>query len=55
MKSFGNNLSGRLRVQRVGSADCFSSFECGVDAMDEFIHSKLDLSVQNNYCKLYRP
>ena len=54
MKSFGNSNQRSLRVQRVGNADCFKNFECGVDIMDDFIHNELDLSVENNYCKLYK-
>lgn len=54
MKSYGNNYSEIIRIQQVGSADCFKSFFCGVNVMDDFIHNGLDLSVKNNYCKLYR-
>lgn len=46
---FGNNLS----IVQVPDTSSFVSFDCGVDEMDHFIHSGLELSVKNNFCRLY--
>ena len=32
----------------------FKEFRCGIKKMDDFIHEGLDLSVKNNFCKLYK-
>lgn len=42
-----------LRIEALHSAEVLSDFECGIEPMDRFIHSNLEFSVRNNFCKLY--
>lgn len=42
-----------LRIVQVPDTSSFDDFSCGVDEMDDFIHSGLELSVKNSFCRLY--
>ena len=42
-----------LRIELANSAQELGTFHCGVKAMDDFIHTNMELSVRNSFCKLY--
>ena len=44
---------GKIVVSRVDDVSCLSDFHCGVESMDAFIHSNLQDSIDNLYCKAY--
>ena len=52
---YGNTDLGRnLLIESVTDATVFQDFRCGIEKMDDFIHGDLVLSVESNYCKLYK-
>ena len=50
----GNNFGEEVRISRVVETDDFSSFHCGVEEMDSFIHDGLRQSADNHFCVLYK-
>lgn len=40
-------------IKQQFDASVLSDFECGIAAMDNFIHSDLDKDIQNHHCRLY--
>lgn len=43
----------RLRFERVEDASVLSDFICGLDVMDQFIHSGLQWCIDYHYCVVY--
>lgn len=54
MQSGNTDLERNLFIESVTDATVFRDFRCGIEKMDEFIHRGLVLSVESNYCKLYK-
>ena len=54
MQSGNSDLEKNLLIEHVSDATVFKEFRCGIKKMDDFIHEGLDLSVKNNFCKLYK-
>jgi GNAT superfamily N-acetyltransferase len=42
-----------LTIRRIEDASSLVDFHCGIQAMDDFIHSSLDDSIRNHYCNTY--
>lgn len=42
-----------LIICPINNIDCLRDFYCGVPNMDEFIHNRFQLSLNNHYCKAY--
>lgn len=42
-----------LTIRQIEDASSLVSFHCGIQAMDEFIHSSLNDSIRNHYCNTY--
>jgi GNAT superfamily N-acetyltransferase len=42
-----------LTIRQIEDASSLANFHCGIQAMDEFIHSSLDDSIRNHYCNSY--
>ena len=40
-------------ILQQSSAAVLKDFYCGVEIMDEFIHTRLELDIDNRHCKLY--
>ena len=54
MQSGSSDFEKNLLIEHVSDATVFKEFRCGIKKMDDFIHEGLDLSVKNNFCKLYK-
>lgn len=46
-------MIGNIKIRAVDSIEGLEDFECGVLAMDKFIHNGLNQSIAHNYCRLY--
>lgn len=44
---------GRLEFSAITNTDCLSSFKCGIDEMDDYIHHKLHNSINARFCKAF--
>ena len=42
-----------LSIQPLTDVSLLSAFHCGIQAMDDFIHSGLEESIKNHYCNAY--
>lgn len=42
-----------LTIRQIENASSLSDFRCGIQAMDDFIHSGLNDSIRNHYCNSY--
>lgn len=42
-----------LVIEKLNSLSALRNFSCGVAQMDQFIHSGLQASIDNHYCKAY--
>lgn len=42
-----------IEIKAVDSTEDLEDFQCGVSAMDKFIHDGLSQSIAHNYCQLY--
>ena len=54
MLSGNSDFENNLLIEHASDATVFKEFRCGIKKMDDFIHEGLDLSVKNNFCKLYK-
>lgn len=54
MQPGNSDLENNLLIEHVSDATVFKEFRCGIKKMDDFIHDGLDLSVKNNFCKVYK-
>jgi GNAT superfamily N-acetyltransferase len=54
MLSGNSDFEKNLLIEHVSDATVFKEFRFGIKKMDDFIHEGLDLSVKNNFCKLYK-
>lgn len=54
MLSGNSDFENNLLIEHASDATAFKEFRCGIKKMDDFIHEGLDLSVKNNFCKLYK-
>ena len=54
MLSGNSDFENNLLIEHASDATVFKEFRCGIQKMDDFIHEGLDLSVKNNFCKLYK-
>ena len=44
---------GPLEFSAISNTDCLSSFKCGIDEMDGYIHQKLQDSINAKFCKAF--
>ncbi len=42
-----------LTIRPLEDATLLANFHCGIQAMDDFIHSGLNESIRNHYCNSY--
>ena len=42
-----------LTIRQIEDASSLADFHCGIQAMDDFIHSSLNDSIRNHYCNSY--
>lgn len=42
-----------IEISASESTSCLKDFECGIPAMDKFIHEGLQQSIDHHYCRLY--
>ncbi len=54
MQSGSKSPVQELVIKQINDTAVFEKFVCGIDEMDDFIHSGLDKSVTSNFCKLYK-
>lgn len=42
-----------IEISSASSTACLNDFNCGIPAMDKFIHEGLQQSIDHHYCRLY--